>query len=167
MWSAAGQDGRSSVAGVKVDRRRRLWAAGGYEGTLAVYDPPVGIVTSVSLIGGSKVKTGKPSVKTCVRTRTRPFAGRTARALPGKAAATAAPTPPRRTVRRLTRGASSLGTYRELSSGSARPASEPARTTRDAFQTVGTRARRCVRFEKAPRCATVVESRLWAQRGSR
>jgi Cu-Zn family superoxide dismutase len=38
LWSPAGQDGRSSVAGVKVDGRRRLWAAGGYDGTLWVYD---------------------------------------------------------------------------------------------------------------------------------
>ncbi len=37
-WSAGGQDGRTSVAGVKVDARRRLWAAGGYDGTLWVYD---------------------------------------------------------------------------------------------------------------------------------
>jgi Cu-Zn family superoxide dismutase len=38
QWSAAGQDGRTSVAGVKVDARGRLWAAGGYEGTLWFYD---------------------------------------------------------------------------------------------------------------------------------
>ena len=38
VWSAAGADGRSSVAGVKVDARGRLWAAGGYTGALAVYD---------------------------------------------------------------------------------------------------------------------------------
>ena len=37
-WSAAGQDGRGSVAGVKIDDRGRLWAAGGYEGRLWVYD---------------------------------------------------------------------------------------------------------------------------------
>jgi hypothetical protein len=34
LWSPAGQDGRSSVAGVKVDQEARLWAAGGYEGSL-------------------------------------------------------------------------------------------------------------------------------------
>lgn len=38
LWSPAGQDGRSSVAGVKVDQEGRLWAAGGYEGTLYVYE---------------------------------------------------------------------------------------------------------------------------------
>jgi superoxide dismutase, Cu-Zn family len=37
VWSAAGADGRSSVAGVKVDAGGRLWAAGGYDGTLWVY----------------------------------------------------------------------------------------------------------------------------------
>jgi sugar lactone lactonase YvrE len=36
--SSAGSDGRRSVAGVKVDDRGRLWAAGGYEGTLYVYE---------------------------------------------------------------------------------------------------------------------------------
>jgi sugar lactone lactonase YvrE len=38
VWTAGGQDGRRSVAGVKVDIRGRLWAAGGYDGTLWVYD---------------------------------------------------------------------------------------------------------------------------------
>jgi superoxide dismutase, Cu-Zn family len=38
VWSPAGADERKSVAGVKVDARGRLWAAGGYEGTLHVYD---------------------------------------------------------------------------------------------------------------------------------
>ena len=38
VWGPGGQDGRGSVAGVKVDARRRLWAAGGDEGTLWVYD---------------------------------------------------------------------------------------------------------------------------------
>lgn len=37
-WSPAGSDGRHSVAGVKVDSHGRLWAAGGYEGTLHVYE---------------------------------------------------------------------------------------------------------------------------------
>jgi superoxide dismutase, Cu-Zn family len=38
LWEPGGQDGRGSVAGVKVDTRGRLWAAGGYDGTLWVYD---------------------------------------------------------------------------------------------------------------------------------
>jgi sugar lactone lactonase YvrE len=38
VWSPTGAEGRASVAGVKVDGRGRLWAAGGYEGTLHVYD---------------------------------------------------------------------------------------------------------------------------------
>ena len=38
VFSPAGADGRNSVAGVKVDPRGRLWAAGGYEGALHVYD---------------------------------------------------------------------------------------------------------------------------------
>jgi superoxide dismutase, Cu-Zn family len=38
LWSGAGADGRASVAGVKVDRAGRLWAAGGYDGKLWVYD---------------------------------------------------------------------------------------------------------------------------------
>jgi Cu-Zn family superoxide dismutase len=38
LWSPAGADGRTSVAGVKVDMRGRLWTAGGYEGTLHVYE---------------------------------------------------------------------------------------------------------------------------------
>lgn len=38
LWSPAGHDGRASVAGVKVDAGRRLWAAGGYGGTLCAYD---------------------------------------------------------------------------------------------------------------------------------
>lgn len=38
VWSPAGADQRTSVAGIKVDDRGRLWAAGGYEGTLHVYD---------------------------------------------------------------------------------------------------------------------------------
>jgi len=38
VWGAGGQDGRGSVAGVKVDARGRLWAAGGNNGTLWVYD---------------------------------------------------------------------------------------------------------------------------------
>jgi Cu-Zn family superoxide dismutase len=38
IWSPGGKDGRSSVAGVKVDPSGRLWAAGGYAGALWVYD---------------------------------------------------------------------------------------------------------------------------------
>ena len=38
VWSAGGHGGRGSVAGVKVDIRGRLWAAGGSDGTLWVYD---------------------------------------------------------------------------------------------------------------------------------
>jgi Cu-Zn family superoxide dismutase len=38
VFSEAGAGGRTSVAGVKVDSRQRLWVAGGYDGTLLVYD---------------------------------------------------------------------------------------------------------------------------------
>ena len=38
LWLPGGQDGRGSVAGIKVDARGRLWAAGGSDGTLWVYD---------------------------------------------------------------------------------------------------------------------------------
>ena len=38
VWSPPGQDGRGSAAGVKADSRGRLWVAGGYAGTLYVYD---------------------------------------------------------------------------------------------------------------------------------
>jgi sugar lactone lactonase YvrE len=38
VWAAGGQDGRRSVAGVKIDTRGRLWAAGGSGRTLWVYD---------------------------------------------------------------------------------------------------------------------------------
>jgi sugar lactone lactonase YvrE len=38
VWSGAGADGRRSVAGVKIDGRGRLWAGGGYKGTVHVYD---------------------------------------------------------------------------------------------------------------------------------
>jgi superoxide dismutase, Cu-Zn family len=38
VFSPAGTDGRTSVAGVKIDARRRLWAAGGYDGTIYAYD---------------------------------------------------------------------------------------------------------------------------------
>jgi Cu-Zn family superoxide dismutase len=38
LFSAAGEGGRSSVAGVNVDAHGRLWAAGGYDGTLSVYE---------------------------------------------------------------------------------------------------------------------------------
>jgi Cu-Zn family superoxide dismutase len=42
LFSAAGAGGRASVAGVKIDPDGRLWAAGGYEGTLDVYELPGG-----------------------------------------------------------------------------------------------------------------------------
>jgi Cu-Zn family superoxide dismutase len=42
VFSAAGAGGRASVAGVKVDPAGRLWVAGGYEGTLDVYELPGG-----------------------------------------------------------------------------------------------------------------------------
>jgi len=38
LWSPAGHDGGHSVAGVKLDRDGRLFAAGGYEGALWIYD---------------------------------------------------------------------------------------------------------------------------------
>jgi sugar lactone lactonase YvrE len=38
VWSPGSEGGRTSVAGVKVDRRGRLWTAGGFDGTLDVYD---------------------------------------------------------------------------------------------------------------------------------
>jgi len=38
VWSPSGVDERNSVAGVKIDTSGRLWAAGGYEGTVHVYD---------------------------------------------------------------------------------------------------------------------------------
>jgi Cu-Zn family superoxide dismutase len=38
VFSAAGAGGRASVAGIKVDAEGRLWTAGGYEGTLDVYE---------------------------------------------------------------------------------------------------------------------------------
>lgn len=38
VFSEPGAGERTSVAGVKVDSRRRLWAAGGYDGTLFVYE---------------------------------------------------------------------------------------------------------------------------------
>jgi Cu-Zn family superoxide dismutase len=49
LWGAGGQDGRASVAGVKVDARGRLWVAGGNDGTLWVYDlASRGLVASLS-----------------------------------------------------------------------------------------------------------------------
>jgi sugar lactone lactonase YvrE len=38
VFSPAGAGGRASVAGIKVDSAGRLWAAGGYDGVLNVYD---------------------------------------------------------------------------------------------------------------------------------
>jgi Cu-Zn family superoxide dismutase len=55
VWSPGGVDDRKSVAGVKVDSRGRLWAAGGYEGTLHVYD-----LASRSLVARMDVG-GRPS----------------------------------------------------------------------------------------------------------
>ena len=55
LWSPPGEDGRSSVAGVKVDKLRRLWAAGGYDGTLWVYD-----LASRRLLAGLDIG-GRPS----------------------------------------------------------------------------------------------------------
>jgi sugar lactone lactonase YvrE len=52
LFSPAGADGRKSVAGVKVDRSGRLWAAGGYEGTLYVYDISSGSVIAQMDVGG-------------------------------------------------------------------------------------------------------------------
>jgi Cu-Zn family superoxide dismutase len=42
VFSAAGQDKRGSVAGVKIDSAGRLWAAGGYDGAAYVYDLSTG-----------------------------------------------------------------------------------------------------------------------------
>ncbi|MBV8991419.1 MAG: hypothetical protein JO372_22900 [Solirubrobacterales bacterium] len=55
IWSPAGDDDRGSVAGVKVDPQRRLWAAGGYDGTLFVYE-----LSSRVLLGRLQVST-RPS----------------------------------------------------------------------------------------------------------
>lgn len=38
VFSSRGADERNSVAGVKIDAHGRLWAAGGYEGTVHVYE---------------------------------------------------------------------------------------------------------------------------------
>jgi superoxide dismutase, Cu-Zn family len=53
VWSSGGHGGRGSVAGVKVDARGRLWAAGGSDGTLWVYD-----VTSRGLLARLTTGTG-------------------------------------------------------------------------------------------------------------
>ena len=52
LWSPAGADGRRSVAGVKVDARRQLWAAGGYEGTLHVYELATSALLARLDVGG-------------------------------------------------------------------------------------------------------------------
>jgi Cu-Zn family superoxide dismutase len=52
LWSPPGKDERHSVAGVKLDRRGRLWAAGGYGGTLSVYDLASGSLIARSDVGG-------------------------------------------------------------------------------------------------------------------
>lgn len=51
LFSEAGADGRTSVAGVKIDDRRRLWAAGGYDGTLTIYDLSAGMRVSRGDVG--------------------------------------------------------------------------------------------------------------------
>jgi Cu-Zn family superoxide dismutase len=51
LFSAAGDGGRTSVAGVKVDSRGRLWAAGGYDGTLSVYDLAAGSLLARGDVG--------------------------------------------------------------------------------------------------------------------
>jgi len=50
VFSPAGAGGRTSVAGVKLDDAGRLWTAGGYDGTLDVYE-----LASGSLLGRSDV----------------------------------------------------------------------------------------------------------------
>lgn len=52
VWSTAGADERTSVAGVKVDPSGRLWAAGGYAGTVHVYDLGDGALIARMDIGG-------------------------------------------------------------------------------------------------------------------
>jgi superoxide dismutase, Cu-Zn family len=52
LWSPAGTDARKSVAGVKVDPFGRLWAAGGYEGSLYVYDLPSRSLLARMDVGG-------------------------------------------------------------------------------------------------------------------
>lgn len=51
VFSGAGEEGRNSVAGVKIDNRRRLWTAGGYDGTVSVYDPADGSLLARSDVG--------------------------------------------------------------------------------------------------------------------
>jgi Cu-Zn family superoxide dismutase len=51
VWSPAGQDGRGSAAGVKADPRGRLWVAGGYAGTLYVYDLQQGALLARADVG--------------------------------------------------------------------------------------------------------------------
>jgi Cu-Zn family superoxide dismutase len=55
VWSPGGVDKRTSVAGVKVDSSRRLWAAGGYTGALHIYD-----LASRALVARMDVQ-GRPS----------------------------------------------------------------------------------------------------------
>ncbi|MBV8948960.1 MAG: hypothetical protein JOZ95_26300 [Solirubrobacterales bacterium] len=52
VWSPAGADERSSVAGVKVDPWGRLWAAGGYAGTVHVYELGGGALIARMDVGG-------------------------------------------------------------------------------------------------------------------
>jgi Cu-Zn family superoxide dismutase len=51
VFSAGGEGGRTSVAGVKVDDRGRLWAAGGYGGTLWVHDLASGTLLARGDVG--------------------------------------------------------------------------------------------------------------------
>jgi WD40 repeat protein len=51
VFSGAGAGGRASVAGVKIDPSGRLWAAGGYEGTLDVYELPAGALLARCDVG--------------------------------------------------------------------------------------------------------------------
>jgi sugar lactone lactonase YvrE len=51
VFSAAGAGGRASVAGVKVDPAGRLWAAGGYGGTLDVYELSAGALLARCDVG--------------------------------------------------------------------------------------------------------------------
>lgn len=51
VFSGAGEEGRNSVAGVKIDNRRRLWTAGGYDGTVSVYDPADGSLLARGDVG--------------------------------------------------------------------------------------------------------------------
>jgi sugar lactone lactonase YvrE len=51
VFSPAGAGGRTSVAGVKVDPAGRLWTAGGYDGTLDIYELPGGTLLARCDVG--------------------------------------------------------------------------------------------------------------------